>query len=180
MTHTTQCVKVCHLLWTIQQVGSTSITEEAVKKLCLLAALAFSSVALVPQSASAQTKPVQLGLVTPLQIVPEDQSVDAFRLCLIYCANEDVKYVDIGLVLKTRGEQSFVQLGAVGLGNDFTGVQWNWAGAYNTGYLSACRITGHPEEDMRYMLGRAVQIPIPGEFYRSMLLKPAMKVLTPV
>jgi hypothetical protein len=135
-------VKVNYLHRIIPQVGSTSITEEAVKKLCLLAALAFSSVALVPQSASAQTKPVQLGLVTPLQIVPEDQSVDAFRLCLIYCANEDVKYVDIGLVLKTRGEQSFVQLGAVGLGNDFTGVQWNWAGAYNTGYLSGVQWSG--------------------------------------
>jgi len=51
---------------------------------------------------------------------------------------------------------------------------------HNTGYLSACRITGHPEEDLRYMLSRRVQIPIPGEFYRSMLLKPAMKALTPV
>ncbi len=74
----------------LEGIDSTSITEEAVKKLCLLVALAFSSVAMVPQSASAQTKPVQLGLVTPLQIVPEDQSVGAFRLCLIYCANEDV------------------------------------------------------------------------------------------
>jgi glycine/D-amino acid oxidase-like deaminating enzyme len=50
---------------------------------------------------------------------------------------------------------------------------------HNTGYLTACRITGHPEEDMRYMLGKPVQVPIPGEFYRSMLLKPAMKALTP-
>ena len=51
---------------------------------------------------------------------------------------------------------------------------------HNTAYLSACRITGHPDEDTRYMLGRRVQIPIPGEYYRSMLLKPAMKALTPV
>jgi len=50
---------------------------------------------------------------------------------------------------------------------------------HNTGYLSACRVTGQAEEDMRYLLGRRVQIPIPGEFYRSMLLKPAMKALTP-
>ncbi|MBK5096223.1 MAG: hypothetical protein JJE01_00480, partial [Gemmatimonadetes bacterium] len=112
------------------------------KNFCLLVALVFSSVALVPGAASAQTKPVQLGLVTPLQIVPEDQSVDAFRLCLIYCGNQDVKYVDIGLVLKTRGEQSFVQLGAVGLGNDFTGVQLNLAGAYNTGHLSGVQWSG--------------------------------------
>jgi gamma-glutamylputrescine oxidase len=67
--------------------------------------------------------------------------------------------------------------------NIHAAVAYNGLGimpGHNTGYLSACRITGHPEEDMRYMLGRAVQIPIPGEFYRSMLLKPAMKVLTPV
>ena len=51
---------------------------------------------------------------------------------------------------------------------------------HNTAYLSACRITGHPDEDTRYMLGRRAQIPIPGEYYRSMLLKPAMKALTPV
>ena len=51
---------------------------------------------------------------------------------------------------------------------------------HNTAYLSACRISGHRDEHTRYMLGRRVQIPIPGEFYRSMLLKPAMKVLTPV
>ena len=122
--------------------GSTSIVEEAVKNFSLLVALAFSSVALVPQSASAQTKPVQLGLVTPLQIVPEDQSVDAFRLCLIYCANEDVKYVDIGLVLKTTGKNEIVQLSAVGLGNDFTGVQLNFLGAYNTGHLSGVQLSG--------------------------------------
>ena len=78
------------------------------KKLCLLVALVFSSVALLPGTASAQTQPVQLGLVTPLQIVPEDQSVGAFRLCLIYCANQDVQYVDLGLVLKTNGKNSIL------------------------------------------------------------------------
>jgi glycine/D-amino acid oxidase-like deaminating enzyme len=51
---------------------------------------------------------------------------------------------------------------------------------HNTAYLSACRITGHADQDMRYMLGKRAQIPIPGELYRSMLLKPAMKALTPV
>ena len=111
-------------------------------KLGLLVALALTPLALIPESASAQTKPVQLGLVTPLQIVPEDQSVGAFRLCLIYCANEDVRYVDIGLVLKTNGEQSFAQLGAVGLGNDFSGVQLNWLGAYNTGNLGGVQWSG--------------------------------------
>ena len=112
------------------------------KKLCLLVALAFTFLAVLPQSASAQTKAVQLGLVTPLQLVPEDQSVGAFRLCLIYCANEDVQYVDLGLVLKTTGKNNIVQLSAVGLGNDFSGVQWGWAGNYNTGRLSGVQLAG--------------------------------------
>ena len=110
------------------------------KKLCLFLALVFSSVALIPETAIAQEKPVQLGLVTPLQIVPEDESVSAFRLCLIYCANENVSYVDIGLVLKTRGKNEIIQLSAVGLGNDFSGVQWGWAGNYNTGRLSGVQL----------------------------------------
>ena len=50
---------------------------------------------------------------------------------------------------------------------------------HNTGYLSACRVCGHHDEDMRFMSGRLGQVPIPGEFYRSMLFKPAMKFLTP-
>jgi hypothetical protein len=113
-----------------------------VKNLCLLVALAFSFAALVPGSASAQTNPVQLGLVTPLQIVPEDQSVGAFRLCLIYCANEDVRYVDLGLVLKTTGKNEGVQFNGVGLGNDFTGVQGAWLGSYNSGRLSGVQLGG--------------------------------------
>jgi len=66
--------------------------------------------------------------------------------------------------------------------NIHVAVAYNGLGimpGHNTGYLSACRITGHPEEDMRYMLGRKTQIPIPGEFYRSMILKPFMKLMTP-
>ena len=66
--------------------------------------------------------------------------------------------------------------------NIHAAVAYNGLGimpGHNTGYLTACRITGHPEEDIRYLLGRTVQIPIPGEFYRSMFLKPAMKLMTP-
>jgi len=124
----------------VDGIEPTLIAEGAVKKLCLLLALVFSSVALIPETAIAQEKPVQLGLVTPLQIVPEDESVGAFRLCLIYCANENVSYVDIGLVLKTRGKNEIIQLSAVGLGNDFSGVQWGWAGNYNTGRLSGVQL----------------------------------------
>ena len=66
--------------------------------------------------------------------------------------------------------------------NIHVAVAYNGLGimpGHNTGYLSACRITGHAEEDMRYMLGWAAQIPIPGEFYRSIILKPVTKLMTP-
>ena len=112
------------------------------KKLSLFVALVLPIIALGPKPASAQTKPVQLGLVTPLQIVPEDQSVGAFRLCLIYCANDDVQFVDLGLVLKTRGKNEGIQLSGVGLGHDFSGFQWAWAGSYNTGRLSGVQLGG--------------------------------------
>jgi len=113
-----------------------------VKKLSLLIALAFSTAAVLPATVEAQTKPVQLGLVTPLQIVPQDQSVGTLRLCLIYCANEDVSYIDLGLVLKTSGKNEGFQFSLVGLGNDFTGVQWGWAGSYNTGDLAGVQLAG--------------------------------------
>ena len=59
----------------------------------------------------AQGKPIQLALFTPVQIVPENQSVTAVRLNLIYSVNRSVKYVDLGLVNMTSGGAS-------------TGLQW--------------------------------------------------------
>jgi hypothetical protein len=115
--------------------------EEAVKKLFLLVALAFSSLALIPKSAAAQeVKPISLGLFTPIQIVPEDQSVGIFRFSLIYGRNVDVKYVDIGLLMRTDRLNEGVQWGVAGLGHDFTGLQWNWLGSYNTGTLNGAQV----------------------------------------
>jgi len=116
--------------------------EEAVNKFCLVVAVTFSFLATLPQAAAAQEKPISLGLVTPLQIVPKDQSVGVIRFSLIYGANEDVRYVDLGLVNKSYGISEGVQLGAVGLANDFTGFQWNWAGAYNTGHFTGLQLSG--------------------------------------
>ena len=47
--------------------------------------------------------PVQLALVTPIQIVPESQGVTAFRFNLIYSVNQSVQYVDLGFVNMTSG-----------------------------------------------------------------------------
>ncbi len=112
------------------------------KKLSSLFGFALVALALLPAAARAQEKPVNLALVPPLQIVPADQSVGAFRFSLIYGRNVNVKYVDLGLVNKTDGKNEGVQLGALGLGNDFSGLQWNWAGAYNTGHLKGVQLGG--------------------------------------
>ena len=112
------------------------------KKLALFSALALAFLASAPGQARAQEQPLSLGIVPPLQRVPVDQSVGAFRFSLIFGRNVNVKYVDLGLVNKTDGKNEGIQLGAVGLGNDFSGFQWNWLGAYNTGYLKGVQLSG--------------------------------------
>ena len=42
-------------------------------------------------------RPIQLALVPPVQLVPEDESIQGVRLNLIYCRNKNVSGVDIGL-----------------------------------------------------------------------------------
>jgi len=50
---------------------------------------------------------------------------------------------------------------------------------HNNGYLTACRITGQPEPDISLLSGASGHIPIPGEFYRSLIFKPFMAVAAP-
>ena len=75
----------------------------------ILLAFALAAAAAVP--ASAQEKPFQLALFTPVQIVPESQGVGVLRLNLIYSNNKSVRYVDLGLINATSGGPS-------------AGVQW--------------------------------------------------------
>jgi glycine/D-amino acid oxidase-like deaminating enzyme len=66
--------------------------------------------------------------------------------------------------------------------NIHASVAYNGLGimpGHNNGYLSACRITGRPDQDLRHMAGPRRQIPIPGEYYRSIIFKPFMKVMAP-
>jgi glycine/D-amino acid oxidase-like deaminating enzyme len=60
------------------------------------------------------------------------------------------------------------------------GVAFNGLGimpGHNTGYLSACQMTGHPDDDVGYVSGKTIRIPIPGEFYRSLIFKPAIGIM---
>jgi glycine/D-amino acid oxidase-like deaminating enzyme len=64
--------------------------------------------------------------------------------------------------------------------NIHTGVAFNGLGimpGHNTGYLSACQICGHPDEDSGYVSGKTLRIPIPGEYYRSLIFKPFIKMM---
>lgn len=91
--------------------------------------------------AQAQDSPIQLALVTPIQIFPEDYSITGIRFNLLYGRNVAVTGVDFGLINHTTsGETVGVQWGAIGLAdgdfvgwqdnivnvvrNDFEGLQW--------------------------------------------------------
>lgn len=64
---------------------------------------------------TAQGKPIQLSLFTPIQIVEENESISGFRFNLIYGKNTNVSGFDLGLVNKTTGMQDGVQWGGVNL-----------------------------------------------------------------
>ena len=79
----------------------------------------------VPQSAKAQKKPVQLSLVTPLQIFPPEDTIGGVRLNLLYGRNAVVNGLDVGLVNHTTEISRGVQFGVVGLAVDFHGIQYH-------------------------------------------------------
>ncbi|MEP5569342.1 MAG: FAD-dependent oxidoreductase [Halioglobus sp.] len=73
--------------------------------------------------------------------------------------------------------------GPIGDGNIHVSVAYNGLGvmpAHNNGYLTACRVTGNDDQDMHFLSGAGGQVPVPGDFYRSMILKPFMHLLQPV
>ena len=73
--------------------------------------------------------------------------------------------------------------GSVADGNIHLSAAYNGLGVmpgHNNGYLTACRITGHADDDTRHLTSVSGQIPVPGEFYRSLIFKPFMSLMTPV
>jgi len=84
--------------------------------------------------ALAESGPVQISLVTPIQILPETKAVTAFRLNLLYGRNTTVQYVDLGLVNHTTEDGSKgVQWGLVGMTKGWKGVQINSVNVNETG-----------------------------------------------
>jgi len=73
----------------------------------------------------AAQQPIQIALFTPVQIVPQDQSVGVIRINFLYSVNRSVQYVDLGFVNVTSGGASQgVQWAAVSINKgSFTGWQ---------------------------------------------------------
>lgn len=95
------------------------------KKLYLSILIAF--MVIIPENFFAQDNPFQLSLFNPVQIVPENKSINGIRLNLIYTKNVNVTGFDLGLVNVTTGKQLGVQWGAVDITDGgFTGWQGGW------------------------------------------------------
>jgi hypothetical protein len=119
-----------------------------VARIAKLALVVLALAALV-MPASAQRKPINIALVTPIQIVPEDVGVSGFRWNIIYGKNSSMSGLDIGIANHVAGHMEGVQLGWVnmtesmvgwqdGIVNytvgEFEGFQWggvNYAGRIN-------------------------------------------------
>jgi len=98
------------------------------RSLITLLVILSLSFLLNPVSIFAQSNPIQIALVTPIQIVPEDQPVAGFRFNLLYGRNSSVTGLDIGLINhSTAGLSQGVQFGCVGVVEaDFKGLQNNF------------------------------------------------------
>lgn len=73
---------------------------------------AIGAVATEPQETPYWT-PLQLSLATPVQIVPAAWDVMGLRLNVIYGDNHDVGVLDVGLVNRTTGRQTGMQIGGI-------------------------------------------------------------------
>ncbi|MDO9513611.1 MAG: hypothetical protein Q7J59_03255 [Elusimicrobiota bacterium] len=85
-------------------------------------------------AAQADSKPLQLALVDPVQLVSAETSISGFRLNILYGRNESVKGMDLGLLVGVA-DSSFTGWQYNLLGNitkgDFSGLQMgfvNYAG----------------------------------------------------
>ena len=98
---------------------------------CILAVTCVLLAAAPSAALSAAERPLQLSLFTPLQIVPEEDTISLFRLNLIYGRNVSIRGLDLGLVNHTtRGESRGVQWGMVSWNEaDFTGWQYGTVNA---------------------------------------------------
>jgi gamma-glutamylputrescine oxidase len=95
---------------------------------------------------------------------------------------------DIGLAHGWHGVTGHTPLmqpiaGPIADGNIHVSVAYNGLGimpSHNNGYLTACNITGEDDQDLGLLTGDSGLAPFPGDYYRSLMLKPFMNLMTPV
>lgn len=102
-------------------------------KLCAGLMLSIFTITLFSVLAEAKERPIQISLVTPIQIFPEEYTITGIRLNFLYGRNASVTGLDLGLVNHTTtGLTKGVQFGLVGLSDaDFLGFQDNAVNVVN-------------------------------------------------
>lgn len=100
---------------------TASLFRVALATLTAFGVLALGSGAANAADGSAQ--PVNLALLSPIQLVPEDQSVKGFRLSLLYGRNQDVEGIDLSLIGVNDGNGSGIQFGAINYAETVEGIQ---------------------------------------------------------
>jgi hypothetical protein len=98
-----------------------------------LLALAAATLACFATQAAAENRPIQLALVTPVQLFSEDDAVTGLRFNFLYGRNVFFTGLDLGLVNHTtEGISKGLQYGLVGLADeDFMGWQDNMVNVVN-------------------------------------------------
>ncbi len=98
------------------------------KKTIVIVGLALLALGLAGPSGHAESKPVQLSLLAPIQLFNENQPISGIRLSLLYGKNVAVTGLDWGLVNHTTtGKFAGAQFGLVGLADSrFVGFQDNF------------------------------------------------------
>jgi hypothetical protein len=98
------------------------------RKITIMMVFILISLIIFSANVQAENKPVQLALLTPVQIFTEDNTISGIRLNILYGRNVSVTGLDLGLINHTTtGVSKGVQFGLVGLADtDFIGWQNNW------------------------------------------------------
>ena len=105
--------------------GFKRLEDVLFKKRISLLGLTLVVMILMGQSIQAQEKPIQLSLLSPIQLVSEKYAISGVRLSLFYGRNTYVTGLDWGLVNHcSSGKSKGVQFGLIGLvEGDFSGWQ---------------------------------------------------------
>jgi glycine/D-amino acid oxidase-like deaminating enzyme len=131
------------------------------------------------------------------------------RIVLGYASHDSTEWKDIAgarALVKRMFEQRYPQIANIGLkygwhgvtghtnlfkpiagpvgdGNIHISVAYNGFGimpAHNNGYLTACKIVDKAEPDTVFLKGVGGQLPMPGDYYRSLIFKPLTRLFQPV